>query len=203
MVTTADAFLQRGLQYMELNAFLSRRLANAGYVDVQFYRTPIGTRVVVYAFRPALVIGRRGANVKELQDILQKTFNLESPQIDVIEVPNPDLNAKIVAYGIARAMARGVKFRRAASVALRRVQEAGARGAEVIISGKLSSERARAEKYAVGTIFKSGTPKEMLDEATVNVLLKPGMYGVKVRIMPPIEIPGSVTIREGEAHGSA
>ena len=192
MVTVAKSFLQRGIQYMELNAFLARRLVHAGYVDVQLFRTPIGTRVVILAERPAIVIGRRGANVRELQELLQKKFGMENPQIDVVEVANPDLNAKIVAYGIARAMARGVKFRRAAMVAIRRVMEAGARGVEVVISGKLTSQRARFERYTSGVVYKSGKPREMVDEATVQVLLKPGVYGVKVRIMPPVEVPGEV-----------
>jgi len=192
MVTVAKSFLQRGIQYMELNAFLARRLVHAGYVDVQLFRTPIGTRVVILAERPAIVIGRRGANVRELQGLLQKKFGMENPQIDVVEVANPDLNAKIVAYGIARAMARGVKFRRAAMVAIRRVMEAGARGVEVVISGKLTSQRARFERYTSGVVYKSGKPREMVDEATVQVLLKPGVYGVKVRIMPPVEVPGEV-----------
>ncbi|RLF02632.1 MAG: 30S ribosomal protein S3, partial [Thermoprotei archaeon] len=51
---------------MQLHAFLARRLVHAGYVDVQLFRTPIGTRVVIFADRPAMVIGRRGANVREL-----------------------------------------------------------------------------------------------------------------------------------------
>lgn len=185
MVTIAQTFLQRGIQYMELNAFLARRLVHAGYVDVQLFRTPLGTRVVILAERPAMVIGRKGANIKELQEILERKFGIERPQIDVIEVPNPDLNAKIVAYGIARAMAKGVKFRRAAQVAIRRVMEAGARGVEVVISGKLTSERARFEKYSAGSIYKSGQPSELVDEAVIQVLLKPGVYGVRVKILPP------------------
>lgn len=192
MPTLARTFLERGLQYMELNAYLARKLSHAGYVDVQLFRTPIGTRVVILAERPAMVIGRRGANIKELQDVLESKFGVDRPQIDVVEVANPDLNAKIVAYGIARAMVRGVRFRRAAFVAIRRVMEAGARGVEVVISGKLSSERARFEKYTAGVIYKSGKPSEYVDEAVVQVLLKPGIYGVKVRIMPPVEIPGLV-----------
>jgi len=201
MVTTAKAFLQQGLQYMQLHAFLARRLVHAGYVDVQLFRTPIGTRVVIFADRPAMVIGRRGANVRELQELLQSKFGLENPQIDVIEVANPDLNAKVVAYGIARAMARGIKFRRAAFVALRRVMEAGARGVEVVISGKLTSQRARFERYRAGVVYKSGMPREVVDEATVHVLLKPGMYGVKVRIMPPVEVPGTIKLTEGGGVG--
>jgi len=183
MVTVAKSFLQRGVQYMELNAFLARRLVHAGYIDVQLFRTPIGTRVVILAERPAMVIGRRGANVKELQELLEKKFGVERPQIDVIEVNNPDLNAKVIAYGIARAMARGVKFRRAAFVAIRRVMEAGAKGVEIVISGKLSSQRSRFEKYSAGLIYKSGKPSELVDEAVVHALLKPGIYGVRVRIL--------------------
>lgn len=183
MVTVAKSFLQRGMQYMELNAFLARRLVHAGYIDVQLFRTPIGTRVVILAERPAMVIGRRGANVKELQEVLEKKFGVERPQIDVVEVPNPDLNAKVLAYGVARAMARGVKFRRAAFVALRRAMEAGAKGVEIVISGKLSSERARFEKFTAGVIYKSGKPSELVDEAVVHALLKPGIYGIKVKVL--------------------
>ncbi|MEM0023252.1 MAG: 30S ribosomal protein S3 [Thermofilaceae archaeon] len=192
MPTLIQTFLERGMQYMELNAYLARKLAHAGYVDVQLFRTPIGTRVVILAERPAMVIGRRGSNIKELQEVLESKFGVDRPQIDVVEVANPDLNAKIVAYGIARAMVRGVRFRRAAFVAIRRVMEAGARGIEVVISGKLSSERSRFEKYTAGVTYKSGKPSEYVDEAVVQVLLKPGIYGVKVRIMPPIEIPGLI-----------
>ncbi|MEM4679458.1 MAG: 30S ribosomal protein S3 [Thermofilaceae archaeon] len=192
MPTLIQTFLERGMQYMELNAYLARKLAHAGYVDAQLFRTPIGTRVVILAERPAMVIGRRGSNIKELQEVLESKFGVDRPQIDVVEVANPDLNAKIVAYGIARAMVRGVRFRRAAFVAIRRVMEAGARGIEVVISGKLSSERSRFEKYTAGVTYKSGKPSEYVDEAVVQVLLKPGIYGVKVRIMPPIEIPGLI-----------
>lgn len=194
MVTVAKNFLDRGLQYMELNVFLARRLVHAGYLDVQLFHTPIGTRVVVLAERPAMVIGRRGATIKELQEILEKKFGIERPQVDVVEVPNPDLNAKVVAYGIARAMVRGVRFRRAAHVALRRVMETGARGIEVVVSGKLTSERSRFEKFTAGIVYKSGQSSEIVDEAVVQVLLKPGIYGVKVRIMPPIEVPGMVRV---------
>ncbi len=199
MVTVKKVFLQQGLQYMELNAFLASRLTRAGYVDVEIFKTPIGTRVVIYAERPAMVIGRRGRVIKELSQILQTKFGLDNPQIDVVEVQNPELNAKIMAYRIARAIARGVKFRRAALIGLARIMEAGARGAEIVVSGKLTSERARTEKFTAGVIYKSGKPREeLVDEATIHVLLKPGVYGVKVRIMPPAEPPDAIKIKEPE-----
>jgi len=170
---------------MEINEYLSRRLSRAGYIDVQIFRTPVGTRVVIFAERPPMVIGKRGITIKEIAQILEREFELENPQIDVVQIQNPELNAKIMAYRIARALARGVKFRRAAFIALRRIMEAGAQGAEIVISGKLTSERARFEKFRAGVIIKSGRPREeFVDEAVLHVLLKPGVYGVKVRIMP-------------------
>ncbi len=202
MVTMVKYFLDQGKRYMEIHEFLANRLARAGYVDVQIFRTPIGTRLVIYAERPAMVIGTRGRTIKELTATLQKKFGIENPQIDVMEIPNPELNAKIMAYHIARALRRGVKFRRAAFIALRRIMEAGALGAEIVISGKLTSERARFEKFTAGTILKSGKPREVLvDEATVQVLLKPGMYGIKVKIMKPVEPPDRIKIKAPEQAG--
>lgn len=204
MPTAKQYFISQGLQYMEVHEFLKSALSRAGYIDSQIFKTPIGTRVVIYAERPAMVIGRRGRTIKELSQILQSKFGLENPQIDVMEVSNPDLNAKVMAYRIARALARGVKFRRVAFVALRRIMEAGARGAEIVISGKLTSERHRFEKFRAGVMLKSGKPREeMINEATVQVLLKPGMYGVKVRIMPPEELPDRIKIKEVKESGTS
>lgn len=204
MPTAKQYFISQGLQCMEIHEFLKSALSRAGYIDSQIFKTPIGTRVVIYAERPAMVIGRRGRTIKELSQVLQSKFGLENPQIDVMEVSNPDLNAKVMAYRIARALARGVKFRRVAFVALRRIMEAGARGAEIVISGKLTSERHRFEKFRAGVMPKSGKPKEeMIDEATVQVLLKPGIYGVKVRIMPPKELPDRIKIKEVKESGSS
>lgn len=204
MPTAKQYFISQGLQYMEIHEFLKNALSRAGYIDSQIFKTPIGTRVVIYAERPAMVIGRRGRTIKELSQILQSKFGLENPQIDVMEVSNPDLNAKVMAYRIARALARGVKFRRVAFVALRRIMEAGARGAEIVISGKLTSERHRFEKFRAGVMLKSGKPREeMINEATVQVLLKPGMYGVKVRIMPPEELPDRIKIKEVKESGTS
>jgi len=195
--TTQQAFIEEGIKRMEIHEFLSRELSRAGYVDIEISKTPIGTRIIIYAERPALVIGRKGATIKRIAAILEKRFGLESPHIDVVPIQNPELNAKVMAYRIARALVRGIKFRRVAFVALRPIMEAGAEGAEIVISGKLTSERARFEKYTAGVLAKSGHPREaFVDEAKVTVLLKPGVYGVKVRIMPPSPLPDRIRIVE-------
>lgn len=197
--------ISEGLKRMEIEEFLNRELSRAGYVRSELLKTPIGTRIVIYAERPSLVIGRRGARIREVARILEKRFGIENPQIDVIQIQNAELNAKIMAYRIARAMARGVRFRRAAFIALRQIKEAGALGAEIVISGKLTSERARFEKYRFGVIIKSGKPREVyVDEAKVEVLLKPGVYGIKVKIMAPVEsLPGRIKVKEVKGSAEA
>jgi len=200
MSSTAHKAVKQGLQYMMLHEYIQRQFAKANYVHTQFFKTPIGTKVIIYAGVPGMVIGRRGANIKALAEVLEKEFGLENPQIDVVEVPNQDLNAKIMAYRIARALVRGVKFRRAAMVALNRIMAAGARGAEVVISGKLTSQRHRTERFTRGYLPKSGEPgEELVDEACVHVLLKLGMYGVKVRIMRPERMPDSIELKAPQA----
>ncbi len=196
-MTVKDLFIQKGLQRMLIDRFLEQELRRAGYAGLDIMRTPLGTRITIYAERPGIVIGRRGMNIRALAQKLEKELGIENPQIDVVPVEKPELNAKIMAQRIARALERGVRFRRAAFIALRQIMEAGARGAEIIISGKLTSERSRYEKYTAGILFKSGKPaEECVDEAVAHALLKPGVYGVKVKIVLPKPHPDDIGIKE-------
>jgi len=171
-----------------IKEFLFYKLARLGYVDSEVVRTPLGTRIIIYAERPARIIGRKGVIVKELAQILTAKFNVENPQIDVTDVSKiepPENYPQILAYRIANAMAREVKFRRAAFIAMRQLIEANVRGAEIVISGKLSSERARFEKYTYGRVYKSGYDADYsVRRFVAHVLLKPGIYGVEVKVAP-------------------
>ena len=99
---------------------------------------------------------------------------------------------------VTAALERGIHFRRAAYWALRRIMEAGALGAEVIISGKLTTERARYEKYREGYLPKTGDPvMKQLKTAVAYTQLKPGIFGVKVNILPPeARFPDKPSIKE-------
>ena len=190
-------FVSEGMRRMEIDEFLTARLKRAGYAGVEMQKTPLGTRITIYAERPGVVIGRGGVNIKEISEILEKRFGVENPQIAVAQVQIPELNARIMALRIGRAMERGIHFRRAAFIALRQIMEAGAKGVEIIINGKLRSERARYEKLKAGELLKSGKPKEeLVDEAVIYISLKPGIYGIKVRIMPPVKTPDDIAIKE-------
>jgi len=179
-------FISESIKNTEINEFLQKKLEKAGYGGVNISKTPLGTHVVIYAMRPGLVIGRSGETIRDLAKILEEQFKLSNPQVSVSEIEVPELNAYIVASRLAAALQRGVHFRRAGFWALNQVMEAGALGAEITISGKLRTERARCEKFRTGYLPKCGDPAlKYLRKAEVHVQLKPGIFGVKVRIMPP------------------
>jgi small subunit ribosomal protein S3 len=148
--------------------------------------------------RPGLIIGRGGETIKELARALEEKFQLANPQISVAEIEVPEFNAHVVASRVASALQRGVHFRRAGFWALNQVMSAGALGAEIIVSGKLRTERARFEKFRAGYLPKSGEPPlEYMQTAEMHVQLKPGIFGVKVRIMPPnVQFPDKVEVLE-------
>jgi len=179
-------FVSEAVKKTEINEFLSKEFEKAGYGGVDIAKTPLGTHIVVYAMRPGIVIGRGGETIKGLATTLEQQFSLPNPQISVAEIEIPEFNAFVIASRVTSALKRGVHFRRAGFWALQQTMEAGALGAEIIIRGKLRTERARYEKFRDGYLPKSGDPAlTQLREAVLHVKLKPGMYGVKVRIMPP------------------
>jgi len=179
-------FITESIKRTEIDEYLQRKLERAGYGGVNISKTPLGTHIVIYAMRPGLVIGRGGETIRELASILEEKFNMPNPQISVSEIEIPELNAYVVATKVASALERGVHFRRAGFWALNQVMDAGALGAEIVISGKLRTERARYEKFKAGYLPKCGEPPtKYMRKAEVHVQLKPGMFGVRVRLMPP------------------
>jgi small subunit ribosomal protein S3 len=179
-------FVSESIKKTEINEFLTNEFEKAGYGGVDIAKTPLGTHIVVYAMRPGIIIGRGGETIKELAITLEQKFELPNPQISVAEIEVPELNAYVIASRVTSALKRGVHFRRAGFWALQQTMEAGALGAEIIIRGKLRTERARYEKFKEGYLPKSGEPAlRTLREAVLHVQLKPGIYGIKVRIMPP------------------
>ncbi len=191
-------FITESIKRTEIDEFLQNKLERAGYGGVSISKTPLGTHIVIYAMRPGLVIGRGGETIRELASLLEEKFHVANPQISVSEIEIPELNAYVVASKVASALQRGVHFRRSGFWALNQVMDAGALGAEIIISGKLRTERARYEKFKVGYLPKCGEPPtKYMRKAEVHVQLKPGMFGVRVRIMPPdAQFPDKIKIAE-------
>jgi small subunit ribosomal protein S3 len=189
-------FITESIKKTEIDEYLQKKLERAGYGGVNLSKTPLGTHVVVYAMRPGLVIGRGGETIKELAQSLEENFKISNPQISVSEIEVPELNAHVIAARVASALERGVHFRRAAFWALNQVMDAGALGVEIVISGKLRTERARFEKFRAGYFPRCGEPAlRWMRKAEVHVQLKPGIIGVRVKLMPAdAQFPDKVEI---------
>jgi small subunit ribosomal protein S3 len=189
-------FITESIKRTEIDEFLQKKLERAGYGGVNISKTPLGTHVVIYAMRPGIVIGRGGETIKDLATVLEEKFKVSNPQISVSEVEVPEFNAFMVASRVASALQRGVHFRRAGFWALNQVMDAGALGAEIVISGKLRTERARFEKFRAGYFPRCGEPAlKYTRKAEVHVQLKPGIIGVRVKIMPPdAQFPDKIQI---------
>jgi small subunit ribosomal protein S3 len=185
---------------MELNEFLADALKDAGYGGVEVQKTPVGARITVFVTRPGLVIGRKGTGIKDLMARLEQKFGLQNPQISVLEVTNPELNPDIMCNRIAQLIERGTAFRRAAMWSLNTIMNAGALGVEVVISGKLRTERAHFEKHTVGVVPKSGdVAGQIVRTGITHVLTKMGLMGIQLRIASKASLPIEFELKDGQA----
>jgi len=191
-------FVKENARRAEIDEYLSQELKRAGYSRVEMAKTPLGTRVVIYASKPGLVIGRRGQSIRDLTKILEERFGVENPQISVATLEIPELDPKVVASQIAMALQRGIHFRRAAYWALQRTIEAGAVGVEISIRGKLTTDRARYEKYKSGYLPSVGEAiSRIVRTAVVDTQLKQGLFGIRVKLMPPnMRLPDKPFVRD-------
>ena len=185
-MSTVKHFIDEAIRHNEINEFLEVELDRAGFGGVDITRTPMGTRITVYAMRPGTVIGRRGSNIRELVRKLEERFNLPNPQIAVSEIEVPELNPNIMASQIANALQRGIYFRRTGFWTLNKIMRSGAQGAEITLKGKLRTKRHRVEKYRQGYLPQSGDPaQKYVRTAVSSAKMKPGLIGIKVKIVPP------------------
>jgi small subunit ribosomal protein S3 len=193
-------FVNENVKKLLIDEYFKKELSRAGYSHCDIRKTPIGTKIIIYAEKPGFVIGRRGSRIRELTEKLAKEFGVEKPQIDVKSVESPDLDAQVVAQKVAQSLERGLHFRRVGHTAVRRVMNAGAKGVIVIISGKLTGERARTEKFMAGYMKHCGEPaEELVDKGRAIAKTKPGVIGVTVKIMrPDVLLPDEIIIKDTE-----
>jgi small subunit ribosomal protein S3 len=192
-------FVKENIKENQIKEYISNTLRNVGHSDTKLQRTPLGEKIIVFASRPGLVVGRKGENIKKLTNTLKNKFGLENPQIEIEEVSKQNLNAQIVAERIASTIERfGIqKFKGVGHKTLQDVIDAGALGVEIIMSGKIPSQRARSWRFYKGYLKKSGELTNYMNNATTFAVLKTGTIGIKVSIMPPdIKLPDDIKVKD-------
>ncbi|CAD7699614.1 unnamed protein product [Ostreobium quekettii] len=179
-------FVADGVFYAELNELLTRELAEDGYSGVEVRVTPMRTEIIIRATRTQNVLGEHGRRIRELTSVVQKRFEFSQGSVELYaeRVENRGLCAIAQAESLRYKLLGGLAVRRACYGVLKFVMESGAKGCEVIVSGKLRAQRAKAMKFKDGYMVSAGDPtREYVDSAVRHVLLRQGVLGIKVKIM--------------------
>lgn len=157
---------------------LSRR-ASVARVDIE--RSANQMTITIYTAKPGVVIGRGGSGAEELKKELNKLVG--SPvKVSIEEIKRPETNAKLVAENIAGQLERRISFRRAMKMAVENAMKSGAKGAKVMVAGRLNgAEMGRREKVANGSI-PLHTLRADIDYAHAEARTTYGIIGVKVWI---------------------
>jgi len=191
-------FISQNVKEHQIKEFIGEALDRAAYSDSKLIRTPLGEKIVIYTSRPGLIVGKEGSNIKRLTLELKKRFNLENPQIEIAEIENPNLDPQIIAERIVGSLERfGInRFKAIGHKAMEDVMSANALGVELIMSGRIPSERARSWRFYKGYLKKCGdTALTAVKKAKMQALLKTGVIGVKVSIMiPDAKLPDRIKI---------
>jgi small subunit ribosomal protein S3 len=180
--------------------FIRDNLKGVGHSMTKVRKTPLGEKIIIYSSRPGLVVGRAGANIKKLTKMLKSEYHFENPQIEIAEVENVNLDPQIVAEKIANSLERfGVnKFKGIMHKTMTDVMNSGAKGVEIHLSGKLPSSRAKTWRVYAGYLKKCGDPAiSSVKSAKMQALLKTGIIGIKIEIMPPdVILPDKIIMIE-------
>jgi len=192
--------LAKKLKEHKIQKYIGERLNKTGYSHTEIKRTPLGEKIIIYTTRPGIVVGGRGGNIQDLTNILKKRFKMENPQIEIGELKNPMLDAYYVCDKIVSTLERfgPNRFKSIGYRTLQAIMDAGALGAEIVISGKVPSARARSWRFSAGYLKKSGDISENYVNRVKNTsLLKSGIVGVKVSIMlPDVPLSDKIEFKE-------
>ena len=192
---------------------IMRKLESAAISRIEIERTRDKVRVDVHTARPGIVIGRRGAQADELRALLTEITGNPKVQLNIVEIKSPELDAALIAQGVADQLANRIAFRRAMKRAVQNAQQAGALGIRVQCSGRLGgAEMSRTEWYREGRV-PLHTLRADIDYGFREARTSSGRVGVKVLDLqgrhPPLQVASDDKItREaamavGETSGQA
>ncbi|MBT6690083.1 30S ribosomal protein S3 [archaeon] len=179
--------------------FVKRMFGKGKVSRVTIEYTPVGERIIVATHKPGWIIGRKGEKINELTEVLKRRFKMENPHVDIEEIMKPEFDAQLVADDIALTLERfgAQKYKASSYRALGRIKNGGALGAELVVSGKLPSDRARVWRFAFGYLKKTGDAAKLVDRAEAIANTKQGVVGIKVAILSPgVKMPDQIVVDE-------
>lgn len=193
-INTKKKFVADGVFQAELNEFLTRCLGMEGYAGIEVRATSMSTEIRVKATKTKEILEKSARKVRELKSLIEKRYNFNDVdnKVELAIKPLPydrNLCAAAQAENLKYKLLGGTPVRLAANNILASVmRRGGAKGCEVIISGKVRGQRAKSQKYKQGYLVSTGQPKLIfVDEAVRHVELRQGVLGIKVKIMPDTE----------------
>jgi small subunit ribosomal protein S3 len=167
---------------IEVRNFLKQRLKQASVSRITIERTAGNANITIHTARPGLVIGKKGEDIEKLRQEVTSMMGLPTVHMNIEEIRKPELDATLVAEGIAQQLERRIMFRRAMKRAVTNTLRLGAQGIKVTVSGRLNgAEIARTEWYREGRI-PLHTLRADIDYGTAEALTTYGIIGVKVWI---------------------
>jgi small subunit ribosomal protein S3 len=176
--------------------YLMTQLEAAAVSRIEIERTRDRLRIDVHTARPGIVIGRRGAEADRLRRQLARITHNANVQLNIQEIKQPELDAALIAQGIADQLQRRISFRRAMKRAIQTVQKAGAQGVRVQCSGRLGgSEMARKESYREGRV-PLHTLRADIDFGFREARTSTGRIGIKVWIYKGDILPYKTSAEE-------
>ena len=166
---------------LQIRKLIRERLADAGVTNIEIERSANQVTVTIHTAKPGIVIGKSGAKDEELRRMLED-FTGKRVRVNIQEIRQPELDAQLVARSIAEQIERRVAFRRAIKQAVQRAMQRGAKGAKVIISGRLGgAEMSRREREVAGKV-PLHTLRADIDYGTAEAHTTYGVIGIKVWI---------------------
>ena len=167
------------IQDLKVREDLGKKLKNSSISKVELERTAESFIVNIHTARPGIIIGKRGEEIENLKKAVEKIVKGPS-QINIKEVKKPDLDAQILAEGVAQQLEKRVMFRRAMKRTVQSALRQSAKGVRIEVSGRLNgAEIARTEWYREGRV-PLHTLRADIDYGTAEALTTYGIIGVKV-----------------------
>jgi len=166
------------LEDIKIRKFIFETLPQAAISKVVIERPAKNCSVSIYAARPGVIIGKKGADIEKLKKQINK-FTTAEVSLNIVEIRKPEVDAKLVAQGIADQLIRRIAFRRAMKRAMQSAMRLGAEGIKITCGGRLGgAEIARVESYREGRV-PAHTLRANIDYAEAEALTAYGIIGIK------------------------